>query len=185
MSETKKNRPTPKRNQAVSKRPAFAPIVSKEQKKVAREQARQKRIAAREAMMRGDENALPARDRGPVRRFVRDYVDSRRSIGEYSLPIMLIVLVLVWSSSFNPPKDPKEIPLTTTISVVLMWTMMAYAFIYGAIMSRQIKKAVREKFPDAHTKGLGLYGFTRATQMRRMRTPRPQTEHVKRTKGED
>ena len=31
----------------------------------------------REALANGDERYLPARDKGPVRRFVRDYVDSR------------------------------------------------------------------------------------------------------------
>jgi hypothetical protein len=44
--------------------------------------------------MRGDQSALPARDRGPVKKFVRDYIDSRRSLGEYFLPLMVIVLLL-------------------------------------------------------------------------------------------
>lgn len=185
MSDTKKNRPTPKRNQASAKRLAMAPVVGKEQKKIARAEARAKRIAAREAFMRGDENALPARDRGPVRRFVRDYIDSRRSIGEFYLPLMLVVLVLVWSSSINPPEDPKDLPMTTRISMVLMWSILVYAFVDGVIISRRIKKAVKERFPEASTKGLGLYGFTRSTQMRRMRTPKPQVSPSKKTKRED
>ena len=31
--------------------------------------------------MAGDESGLPARDAGPVKRFVRDYVDGRRAAG--------------------------------------------------------------------------------------------------------
>jgi hypothetical protein len=75
-----KGRPTPKRKEAESKRKvsSLAPIVSKEQKRAAKALARQDRVAQRAAYMRGDESALPLRDRGPARRFVRNYVDSRR-----------------------------------------------------------------------------------------------------------
>ena len=88
MSE-KKGRPTPKRKaveeQRVLKR--LAPAATKEAKKLQKKQSRIARNAQREAYMRGDENALPPRDRGAVRKFVRDYVDSRRSIGEFFLPV--------------------------------------------------------------------------------------------------
>jgi hypothetical protein len=79
-----KGRPTPKRKEAESKRKvsSLAPIVGKEQKRASKAQARENRVAHRAAYMRGDEAALPARDKGPARRFVRNYVDSRRSIGE-------------------------------------------------------------------------------------------------------
>jgi len=32
---------------------------------------------------------------------------------------------------------------------------------------------VTEKFPGAELKGIGMYGWLRSTQMRRMRTPKP------------
>ena len=72
-----KGRPTPKRKDAESKRKvsSLAPIVTKDQKRASKALARQDRIAQREAYMRGDESALPLRDRGPARRFVRNYVD--------------------------------------------------------------------------------------------------------------
>ena len=89
----KKGRPTPKRSEATQKRQTLAPIKGKENKKRAREEAKAARIAARAAYMRGDESALPLRDRGPVKRYVRDFIDSRRSIGEYFLPIIFVVLV--------------------------------------------------------------------------------------------
>ena len=63
---SKKGRPTPKRSEATQKRQTLAPIKGKENKKRAREEAKVARIAARAAYMRGDESALPLRDRGPV-----------------------------------------------------------------------------------------------------------------------
>ena len=45
------------------------------------------RSEARGAAARGDESFLPARDRGPVRKTVRDLVDSRRNIGSWFLAV--------------------------------------------------------------------------------------------------
>ena len=78
-----KGRPTPKRKEAESKRKvsSLSPVVTKDQKRAAKLQARQDRVGSRAAYLRGDEAALPARDRGPARRYVRNFVDSRRSTG--------------------------------------------------------------------------------------------------------
>ncbi len=52
--------------------------------------------------MPGDERYFLERDKGPVRRFLRDYVDSRRTVAEFFLPMILVVLLL----SFVPfPAD--------------------------------------------------------------------------------
>ena len=174
----KKGRPTPKRSDATTKRQTMAPIVGKEEKKRARAASKAARIASREAYMRGDENALPARDRGPARKFVRDFIDSRRSVGEYFLPVIFVVLLLtVMPVSTTKGADglPK-VPLTQVISIVIMYTVLAISVIDGLILSRKIKKVVAAKFPDTSLKGLGLYGWLRSTQMRRMRTPKPQVK---------
>jgi Flp pilus assembly protein TadB len=169
----KKGRPTPSRKDAESKRKVstLAPAVGKEAKKREKELARERRVAAREAYLRGDENALPLRDRGPVRRFVRDEVDSRRSIGEYFLPIIFVVLLL------------SVVPNMTVnvIAIVLMYTVLLFAVIDGFFLSRKLKKQIAEKFPDANPKGLGMYGWLRSTQMRRLRTPKPSGSYQKRS----
>jgi hypothetical protein len=92
----KKGRPTPKRKEAEAARKvsSLAPASTKAEKARAKEAARAARIAQRAAYLRGDESALPLRDKGPVKKFVRNYVDSRRSIGEYFLPIIFFVLIL-------------------------------------------------------------------------------------------
>jgi hypothetical protein len=163
-ASSKKGRPTPKRKEAQSKRivSSLAPASTKEEKKRAREQSRASRNASRAAYLRGEESAMPLRDRGPARRFV----DSRRSIGEYFLPIIFVVLLL----SVFP------VPALQYGAIALMYAVLLTAAIDGVFLSRKIKKEIRNRFPDSPTKGLGLYGWLRSTQMRRLRTPHPQVK---------
>ncbi|MCX6444343.1 MAG: DUF3043 domain-containing protein [Actinobacteria bacterium] len=161
----KKGRPTPKRKDAEAARKvsSIAPASTREEKKRAKEAARAARIASRAAYLRGDENALPFRDKGPVRKFVRNYVDSRRSIGEYFLPIIFVVLAL----TLIPSK------VFQIGSIFIMYSVLLISLIDGFFLSRKLKQVVSEKFPDADLKGIGMYGWLRSTQMRRMRTPKP------------
>ena len=161
----KKGRPTPKRKDAESARKvsSLAPAHSKEEKARQKAATRAARVAQRAAYLRGDENALPLRDRGPVRKFVRSYVDSRRSIGEYFLPIIGIVLLV----SLVPH------PAAALVGVVMMYTVLFASVIDGILLSRKIKREVIARFPSESFKGLGMYGWLRSTQMRRMRAPKP------------
>jgi hypothetical protein len=161
----KKGRPTPKRkdSEAARKVSSIAPASTREEKKRAKDAARAGRIASRAAYLRGDENALPIRDKGPVRKFVRNYVDSRRSIGEYFLPIIFVVLVLTLIPS----------AIFQIGSIVIMYSVLLISVVDGYMLSRKLKEVVAEKFPDAELKGIGMYGWLRSTQMRRMRTPKP------------
>jgi len=165
---SKKGRPTPKRKEAESKRivSSLAPASSKEEKRRAREQSRAARNANRAAYLRGEESALPLRDKGPARRYVRNLVDSRKSIGEYFLPIIFVVLLL----SIFP------VAALQYGGIALMYAVLLAAIVDGIFLSRKIKREVRNRFPDTPTKGLGLYGWLRSTQMRRLRTPHPQVK---------
>jgi hypothetical protein len=161
----KKGRPTPKRKdvEATRKVSSLAPASTKAEKARAKEAAKVARIAQRAAYLRGDENALPARDRGVEKRFIRDLVDSRRSIGEYFLPIIGIVLVI----SMIPNK------IAAAVGIIIMYSVLLFSIIDGFFLSKKIKKEVIERFPGKSTKGLGMYGWLRSTQMRRMRAPKP------------
>jgi hypothetical protein len=167
-TQESKGRPTPKRKEAESKRKvsSLAPIVTKDQKRASKAQVREDRVAQRAAYLRGDESALPARDRGPARRFVRNYVDSRRSTGEYFLPTIFVVLVFTLIQN----------PIIQIGAIVLMYAMLLFAVIDGIFLSRKIRKAVQEQFPGTETKGLGMYAWLRSTQMRRLRAPHPQVK---------
>ena len=170
-TQESKGRPTPKRKEAESKRKvsSLAPIVTKDQKRASKAQAREDRVAQRAAYLRGDESALPSRDRGPARRFVRNYVDSRRSTGEYFLPTIFVVLVFTLIQN----------PIIQIGAIVLMYAMLLVAVIDGILLSRKIRKAVEEQFPGTETKGLGMYAWLRSTQMRRLRAPHPQVTVTK------
>ena len=60
------------------------PTTRREAYRRMREQRRPPGRTARAASARGDDNDLPARDRGPERKLVRDIVDSRRNVGSCS-----------------------------------------------------------------------------------------------------
>jgi hypothetical protein len=107
---------------------------------------------------------LPARDRGAEKKFVRNYVDARRSIGEYFLPVIGFVLIL----SLIP------VGAFAVAGILIMYSVLLVSVVDGFFLSRKIKAEVAKRFPDKNTKGLGLYGWLRSTQMRRMRAPKPQ-----------
>jgi hypothetical protein len=162
----KKGKATPKRKDAVAatKVNSITAPVTKADRSKNRSALKAARVEARAAYMRGDESAMPARDRGPVKRFVRDYVDSRRSLGEYFLPLMIFVLAL----TLIPSQEIR------TLAIFVMYGAMLYSVIYGYFVSKKIKILVAEKFPGESTKGIGMYGWLRSTQMRKLRAPAPQ-----------
>jgi len=163
-----KDAPTPKRKdkEALNKVNAITSPATKATKVRDRAEMKAKRLAARAAYMRGDENALPVRDKGPVRRFVRNYVDSRRNVGEYFLPAVATVLVLTIVHN----------KFVSVLAILFMYAAMLYTVLSGFLMTRKIRKVVNERFPGESTKGLGMYGWLRSTQMRRMRAPAPQVQ---------
>ena len=95
VKEGGKGRPTPTRKQAqaAAKAKAKAPTDRKEAARAMRQSRARNNAKIREGMRTGDERYLPARDKGPVRRFVRDWIDARLNMAELLLPLLLIVMV--------------------------------------------------------------------------------------------
>jgi hypothetical protein len=160
-----KNRPTPKRRdqEAANKHP----VVNTDRKAAARSDREARRVAmaeSRAAMVTGDESKMPPRDKGPIKRYIRDYVDARFSLGEALLPMMLLALLL----SFI-----KEVwALTTVFLLVYGLLFMSIADVF--FMWRKIKAGVAAKFgADAMPAGAMMYAVMRAYQIRRSRLPRP------------
>ena len=167
-SSQKKGRPTPKRKVAEAKLRvnSLSPATTREAKKEQRELMKARRLEARAAYMRGEESALPIRDRGPAKKFVRNYIDSRRSIGEYFIPIMIFIIIMSGIHS----------TVIQGIAQIFVFAFVIYSVFSGLWIARKIKKEVAARFPNESLKGLGLYGWIRSTQMRRMRAPAPQVK---------
>jgi hypothetical protein len=123
----------------------------------------------RERMMTGDERYLLSRDQGPVRRYVRDIVDSRRNVLGLFMPSAALGLMFFM---FAVP----QLQLYVSPAMLLLMAVMA---LDGLLLGRKVARRVDEKFPeDTESRWkLGLYGASRASQMRRMRAPRPQVKH--------
>lgn len=160
-----KNRPTPKRRdqEAANRRP----LVVTDRKAAARaerEHRRQASLAVRQAMVTGDESRMPARDRGPVRRYIRDAVDSRFSIGEVLLPAMLVALLL--------SLIPQVWALTLVFAIV--YGLVFLSIIDAWLLWRRLKKELGAKFgADQIPSGSMMYAVMRTFQVRRTRLPRP------------
>jgi hypothetical protein len=156
-----KGRPTPKRRDAVKGR---QPIVAPRTRKEAYRRERERGATERARMARGEDGHLLKRDQGPVRKLARDFVDSRRTFGEFFMYLTILVLVL---STIGP--------LTMRIYLQTFGLpVMLVVFIGEAVfLSNRVKKLARERFPDESVQGLALYTVTRSMQIRRLRMPKP------------
>ncbi|GAB3927712.1 hypothetical protein GCM10029976_024300 [Kribbella albertanoniae] len=163
-----KGRPTPSRKEAEQARKAAykKPRNRKEASALRREKMRTERAKMQSALQTGDDRYLPAADKGPVRRFARDYVDARYSVMEFALPILLVVSLVgvVFSRQF-----PWLAGLVNIFFLVMIMVIAGDWF----LLSRGMKRAVAKRYPDEPVKGIGFYAVRRTMQMRRWRLPKP------------
>lgn len=175
-----KGRPTPKRREAEGKRRgpvAPAPLTAKEARarrkavkgtKQDRKAAAADRRAAvqdrRARMLAGEDKYLLPRDQGPVRAYVRDLVDARRNLVGLFMPMALVLILSMFVA-----------PGLQTIVTLAMLVMMVFMIIEGFVLGRIVSNRVIERFPDTSDTGfkLGWYAFVRASQIRKMRAPKP------------
>nr|WP_246260144.1 DUF3043 domain-containing protein [Streptomyces typhae] len=163
-----KGRPTPKRAMAQSQRRSVmnAPTSRKEAVKRQREERRVALAKQREALASGDERYLPARDKGPVRKFARDFVDSRFNVAEFFLPMAVLILVL----------SMVRVPQLQNIAL-LLWLFVIVLIVVDSISTVfRLKKRLSERFPNESRKGAVAYALMRSLQMRRLRMPKPQAK---------
>jgi len=170
-----KGRPTPKRREAETRRRGPAAPPPRTQREALRrsrgskEERQAERAERRARILAGDDRYVLPRDRGPVRAYVRDLVDSRRHLMGLFAPIAVIVLVSVLA---------RNVVIQYYVSLVTLVLLMV-VIVEGLFLGRYVAQRVRQKFPNATDSALGLgwYAFTRATMLRRFRTPRPQVKY--------
>ena len=173
-----KGRPTPKRRDAEQRRrgPVAPPPRTtreamkrargnKEERKALTAKRRELRAKQRERMMAGDEQYLMPRDRGPVKAYIRDLVDSKRNLLGLFMPLAIVIFVALLFP--NP-----QVQSLTTLACLLMLIAMIFE---GILTGRRITRLVRERFPKEPVRGLsvGWYAFIRASQIRKLRVPKP------------
>ncbi|MGQ4516177.1 DUF3043 domain-containing protein [Streptomyces sp. 8L] len=163
-----KGRPTPKRSDAQSqrRRAVTPPADRKTAVKRQRETRRADMARQREALNNGDERFLPARDKGPVRRFARNYVDARFCAAEFFLPSAVVILVLTMV----------RVAALQNIAL-LLWLLVIIAMVVDSVfLGLRLKKQLAIRFPNEPTRGVVMYGLMRTLQIRKLRLPKPQVK---------
>ncbi len=157
-----KGRPTPSRREAEAARKARAkgPTDKKERARYDRQRRAEASAKMREGMKTGDDRYLPARDKGPVRRMVRDVVDARLCMAELLLPLLLLIMV---TSSF-----------ATRVSSSLWSITLLLVALDTIFLVLKLRRELARRFPDTSTKGAVGYGVLRSLQLRFLRMPKTQ-----------
>ena len=166
---------TPKKGEATPKRPvanrraaAPPPANAKEAKALARQKRTQDAADRRRGMAEGDDRYLTARDRGPVRRYVRDIVDARRNVGSLfflgTITVLALSMVPIFAVQFG--------------SNMLFLAMILAILVDSVLLTRRIRRLVNRKFPKNNERfgSLYFYAVMRALAFRRMRIPKPQVK---------
>jgi len=160
-AEAAKGRPTPKRSEAERRR--RQPITGKGAGGQNRARDRTDRSRLYEARKRGEEWALQPKDRGPVKALARDYVDSRRRVGEYYMWVLLALVIIMFA------RVPAVQEFSTPVILVLVVVVVAE----GLMMRRDLHRLVAERFPGESTRGVTWYAVMRSLQIRKLRVPAP------------
>ncbi|NMH95964.1 DUF3043 domain-containing protein [Pseudonocardia acidicola] len=172
-----KGRPTPRRRDAENKRRGPAPAPPRTQREAARlaranrpsrDERRQQAAERRQRMAAGDDKVLLPRDRGPVKAYIRDIVDSRPHLMGLFMPLAGVVVLSVL---LPIPAVQQYLSLFSLVALLAM-------IVDGVFLGTQVTRKARAKFPNEQISGLstGWYAFTRASQLRKLRIPKPRVE---------
>ncbi|MGH3350089.1 MAG: DUF3043 domain-containing protein [Nocardioides sp.] len=162
-----KNRPTPSRKEAEAARKArLKPARTRKEVNAANRARRSEHgDKMREAMKTGDERYLPVRDKGPVKRFIRDWIDARFTFAEIVLPVLIIALVVPYVSMDLAMYSQL---FTLVVMATVIVNLIALRFL--------LRKELSRRFPDESLKGTTYYAIMRSIQIRPLRLPKPQVK---------
>ena len=162
-----KGRPTPtrKEREAAHKRP-LVPDDRKAARQASRAEVAAQRERARIGMERGEERFLPLRDKGPQKKYVRDYVDARWNVGEILLPLMVLVIL----TYFIPIAE------VAIYALAAVWGFLLLVVIDCIFLARTLRKKLTAKYGADKVEKVGWYAAMRAAQLRALRLPKPQVK---------
>ncbi len=159
-----KGRPTPTRKeaQAAARARAKGGQDRKAAARMTRSQRAEQNAKIREGMRNGDERYLPARDKGPVRRYIRDFVDARLCMAELLLPLLILIMISqTVSASLSSGLWGATVLL---VGLDTMWLVF------------RLRRALPKRFPKESHKGAVGYALLRSMQLRWLRMPKPQVK---------
>ncbi|MEO7124420.1 MAG: DUF3043 domain-containing protein [Lacisediminihabitans sp.] len=158
--------PTRKEREAANQRP-LVPGDRRAGNKAARARMAESRERARIGMANGEEKFLQARDKGAQRRFIRDHVEARFSVGEAMIPILFVIIILSFIKN----------PMFQIVSVLALWAFFLIAVVDCLVVGFTVNRKLAAKFgTDRVQRGNRWYAAMRAMQMRLMRLPKPQVK---------
>jgi hypothetical protein len=168
LKEGGKGRPTPKRREveAANKARTKTPTTRRERAAALRQSRTETSAKTREAMRTGDERYLPARDRGPVKRFVRDWIDSHFMVAEIILPLLIVALVLGYVGNRD----------LAVIGELVMLLLILVTIVNSVIMRFALRRELTRRFPGQSYQGTTYYAVMRSLQVRFLRMPKPQVK---------
>lgn len=159
--------PTRKEREAANLRPLVSTDRSRGGSKESKAKLSADRERARVGLANGEEKFLGVRDKGLQRRYIRDYIDARFSIGEVMIPVMFIVVVLTFINVVQ----------LQTIAIYALWAFFAVTVADCIFVGFQINRKLVAKFgADKIQRGNRWYTAMRAVQLRPMRLPKPQVK---------
>jgi hypothetical protein len=177
-AQTGKGRPTPKRSEAEANRyrslsgtttsgrnRSSTAAPSRKLTPDEKSRVRSDRSKQVQAMRRGEEWALQPRDRGPMKKLARDYVDAHRRPSEfYMYALIVLVISLVAGKAHKALNSDLQFLLLAIIAVIIVDALL---------LRRSINKLAKERLPGESTRGITFYAIMRALQLRRFRNPAP------------
>lgn len=172
----KKGRPTPSRKeQQAARRQPLVVNDRKEAKAREREAMAKARERQNDALMGGDQRYLPAVDRGSQRRYIRDYIDARRNLGDFMLFVLLVVFLGSLIAQIVTGSNAAVAPIYETLTYVMYALIILWVVDYF-ILWHSLKKKLVAKFGELE-RGSRMYTFNRVTLPRRMRRPVPMVKY--------
>lgn len=159
--------PTPTRAQAEAARmERLHPNLSR------KEVRRRNRRAKEERRMSG----LEAMEKRPERTLLRNYVDSRRTFGEYMMPIFFVIMALWFIIILVVPKQGAgQVWIVNLLTLVMLVTLLGWG-LDALRLWRGAKKELAVHCPGVPRKGLLSYLNNRLMTPRRWRNPAPVVE---------
>ncbi len=101
----------------------------------------------------------------PERALLRDYIDSRWTFAEFVLPVAIVIMAVSLGGA-----QYAIIAMGTSIAMLVVFALLVVNFVW---MWYGFRSELRERQPNASTKGLVMIMVNRMLSIRRFRNPAP------------